>query len=234
MEHKSGCLLCGKDIIYLQTPEKSLCVFCKNNFNINERCMDGHYICDQCHRSGAMDIIEEYSLHTLSSDPLEMAITIMRHPSVRMHGPEHHFLMPAVMLTAYYNITGHRDLLPAGIKKARKRAEMVPGGFCGSHGNCGAGVGAGIFISLITEATPLSGKEWQLSNLMTSKSLLSIAMHGGPRCCKRDIYLSILEATKFVKENLETEIPVDSNIACSFYMYNKECLHKDCIFYKLN
>ena len=231
MEHKSGCLLCGKDIIYLQSPEKSKCVFCNNDFTINERCAEGHYICDTCHSSGAMDIIEEYSLHALSSDPVEMAITIMRHPSVKMHGPEHHFLMPAVMLTAYYNVIGTRELLPDKLKKARKRAEMIPGGFCGSHGNCGAGVGAGIFISLLTEATPLSGKEWQLSNLMTSKSLLAIATHGGPRCCKRDIYLSITEAIKFVKENFNIEIPTGTNISCSFYMHNKECLFHDCVYY---
>ncbi|VUT25840.1 MAG: hypothetical protein MOIL_01256 [Candidatus Methanolliviera sp. GoM_oil] len=55
------------------------------------------------------------------------------------------------------------------------------GGFCGYHGDCGAAVGTGIFISLITDATPLSKHEWKLSNLMTAKSLLSIANHGGPR-----------------------------------------------------
>ena len=234
MENKSGCLLCGKEIIYLQTPENSQCVFCKNEFIINEHCVDGHYICNKCHSSDTMDIIEKYCLHADSSDPIEMAITIMCHPSVKMHGPEHHFLMPAVMLTAFYNITNQRELLIENLKKARERAELIPGSFCGSHGNCGAGVGAGIFISLITKATPLSNKEWQLSNLMTSKSLGVIALHGGPRCCKRNIYLSIIEAAKFVKENLNIEIPITLNITCDFNIYNKECLHKNCIFYKLN
>ena len=41
---------------------------------------------------------------------------------------------------------------------------MVPGGWCGSHGACGAGVGVGIAISALTEATPLTGKTRALAN----------------------------------------------------------------------
>ena len=62
MEHKSGCLICGKEIVYLHSSEKGKCVYCNNEFDINERCEDGHYICDKCHGSVAMDIIEEYCL----------------------------------------------------------------------------------------------------------------------------------------------------------------------------
>jgi hypothetical protein len=179
-----------------------------------------------------MDIISAYCMQTLSVNPIEIANIIMKHPAVKMHGPEHHFLLPAVMLSVYYRITGNLDVLPLKLDKARKRSEMLPGGFCGSHGNCGAGVGSGIFISLITEATPLSKEEWQLSNLATAKSLYSIAMHGGPRCCKRDIYLSIIETSMFVNEKFNTAIPIDNNISCEFYKFNKECLFKDCVFYK--
>ncbi|MCX6230521.1 MAG: DUF5714 domain-containing protein [Bacteroidetes bacterium] len=232
MEHKSGCLICGNEIVYLQSNEISKCVYCNNEFNINERCEDGHYICDKCHSSGAMDIISAYCLQTASINPVEIANIIMKHPAVKMHGPEHHFLLPAVMLSVYYRITGNTEVLPLKLEKARKRSEMIPGGFCGSHGNCGAAVGSGILMSLITEATPLSKNEWQLSNMATAKSLYSIAMHGGPRCCKRDIYLSIIETTQFVNENFKTAIPVDTVISCEFYKFNKECLFKECVFYK--
>jgi hypothetical protein len=232
MEHKSGCLICGMEIVYLQSAEKGKCVYCNNESDINERCEDGHYICDKCHSSGAMDIIEKYCLQAESLNPVEIANTIMAHPSVKMHGPEHHFLLPAVMLSVYYRITNNKNALAAKLITARKRSEMIPGGFCGSHGNCGAGVGSGIFISLITEATPLSKDAWQLSNMATAKSLYAIAMHGGPRCCKRDVYLSILETSAFIKEKFNIDIPVTANINCKFSHFNKECLYKDCIFYK--
>jgi len=232
MEHKSGCLICGKEIVYLHSSEKGKCVYCNNEFDVNERCEEGHYICNKCHGSGAMDIIEEYCLKTSSVDPIEIANIIMSHPSVKMHGNEHHFLLPAVMLTVYYNLTNNTEALVLQLKKAKKRSEMVPGGFCGTHGNCGAGVGSGIFISLITEATPLSKNEWQLSNLATAKSLYSIAMHGGPRCCKRDVYLSIIETSKLLDEQFNISIPLNNTISCNFSSYNKECLYKNCIFYK--
>ena len=234
MEHKNGCLICGEDIVYLQIIENGNCVYCNKNFNISERCVNGHYICDACHSSGALDIIEDYCLQTTITDPLEIANHLMRHPSVKMHGPEHHFLLPAVLLTVYYRITGNIPLLPKKLIKARKRAEMVPGGFCGTHGNCGAGVGSGIFISLITESTPLSEKEWQLSNKATAEALTSIATHGGPRCCKRDIYLSIIESVNFVEKEFKVKIPLNKKIYCGFSAWNKECLLTKCLFYKNN
>jgi hypothetical protein len=109
MEHKSGCLLCGKEIVYLKNMEKRNCVYCNNEFEINERCEDGHYICNKCHSSGAIDIIEDYCLKSTSVNPVEIANIIMSHPSVKMHGPEHHFLLPAVMLTVFYNITNKKE-----------------------------------------------------------------------------------------------------------------------------
>jgi hypothetical protein len=232
MEHKSGCLVCGKELVYLKESESGNCIYCNKEFNISVRCTHGHFICDKCHSSCAMDIIEEYCQNTMALNPIDMANTIMQHPSVKMHGPEHHFLVPAVLLAAYYNLNDSHNILADKLQKARKRAEKVPGGFCGTHGNCGAGVGSGIFISLITEATPLSTKEWQLSNMMTAKSLMSIAECGGPRCCKRDTYLSLTEAVKFLKEQMDSVIPLDTNIKCNFSEFNNECLKEVCPFYK--
>jgi hypothetical protein len=53
----------------------------------------------------------------------------MRHPSVAMHGPEHHFLVSAVLLAAYDNQHGLENRA-VKIQQARKRAEGVRGGSC--------------------------------------------------------------------------------------------------------
>jgi hypothetical protein len=87
---------------------------------------------------------------------------------------------------------------------------------------------------VILGATPLSEKKWQLSNLMTSKSLFSVAMNGGPRCCKRDTFLSIQEAVSFVSQKLNVKIPISGNIECQFYYRNKQCLKSDCNYYPGN
>jgi len=158
MNHKSGCLICGKDLVYLTSTEILNCSYCGESFQADVHCTDSHYVCDKCHSLTALDLIEQFTVNSRGEDPIELAIALMRHPGVRMHGPEHHFLVPAVLLCAYYNPV-ERYSMRKKIRQARIRAEKIMGGFCGSHGDCGAAVGTGIFISLITEATPLSKEE---------------------------------------------------------------------------
>jgi Family of unknown function (DUF5714) len=230
MEYKSGCLVCGAELVYLHQNESRSCFYCGQVQETSAYCANGHYVCDRCHSLGANDLIEQFCTHTQQTDPLEMAVTLMKNPAVKMHGPEHHFLVPAVLLAAFYNQQG-ADEKAGKIKQARKRAEDVKGGFCGFCGDCGAAVGTGIFISLVTGATPLSRREWQLSNRMTAESLMSISDYGGPRCCKRDSYLAILSAGSFLKHNLNTILEMDESIQCEFSPLNKECLQGECPFY---
>lgn len=162
---------------------------------------------------------------------MELALTLMRNPRIKMHGPEHHFLVPAVLLAAYYNSKKEYGEKATKIRMAKKRASQILGGFCGFYGNCGAAVGTGIFVSLVTGATPLSVAEWKLANLVTAKSLLTIAEHGGPRCCKRTTFLAILEAADFAKENLGVDFKINKELKCEFYPLNKECLRQNCPFH---
>jgi hypothetical protein len=178
-----------------------------------------------------LDLIERFCTTGDICDPIESAIILMNHPEIKMHGPEHHFLVPAVLLAAYYNAVGNQDKKAEQIRKARQRSEHVPGGFCGFYGDCGAAVGTGIFMSVLTGSTPLSKNEWRLSNLVCAKSLLTIALHGGPRCCKRNSFLALLEAVGFIKEHLGVTIPVAGEPRCSFSKLNKECLAGECPFH---
>lgn len=68
---------------------------------------------------------------------------------------------------------------------------------------------------------------------MTAKSLDAIGSVGGPRCCKRDSYLSILSAIDFVKEHFGVEME-KSEIVCEFSAKNNQCLGKRCPFSKAN
>jgi hypothetical protein len=140
-------------------------------------------------------------------------------------------LVPAVLLTAYYNVTGDDGNKEKKLRQARKRGENVLGGFCGFYGACGAGVGTGIFVSLLTDSTPLSEDGWRLSNLMTAQSLEEIACHGGPRCCKRDTFLALQSAQAFLEENFDVSLPISEPIMCTFSDMNKQCLEGACPFY---
>lgn len=232
MQEKTGCLVCGRDLVYLDTPEEIACASCGRRTAASVRCPRGHFICDDCHRLPAEEFILKACLAADIPDPLELALFLMRHPSVKMHGPEHHFLVPAVLLTCYSLVAGEREKIPDRLRKARDRAREVKGGFCGFLGDCGAAVGTGIFVSVLSGATPLSRVEWRLANLMTSRSLHDIALAGGPRCCKRNAYLAILAAVAFVREEWRLDLPVRENLACEFSDLNRECLGLECRFFR--
>ncbi len=230
MRHSSGCLICGKPLVYSSQAMEQTCAYCGRGFKSEARCEAGHFVCDACHGADADDLIEQFCLRADSRNPVEMAVTLMSHPSVAMHGPEHHFLVPAVLLAAYHQVEPDGDL-GVKLKQARKRAEGVRGGSCGFCGNCGAAVGTGIFISLVTGATPVSKLGWQLSNRMTAQSLLAVAEHGGPRCCKRDTFLALQSAQSFLENNFDLTLEMPAAVRCDFSPLNKECLKADCPFY---
>jgi hypothetical protein len=231
MEHTVGCLICGRDLLYTEKPRDLACAVCGEVQSTMAACEVGHFVCDRCHSLEALDLIEQFCITTALEDPHAIACILMRYPAVRMHGPEHHFLVPASLIAAYCNHQGEPGRKGALLKQARARAGMVRGGSCGTHGTCGAAVGTGIFVSLITGSTPLKKQEWSLANQMTARSLMAIARHGGPRCCKRDSWLAISAAVTFLSERFGVTLPVEEAARCEFSDINRECLLEACPFY---
>jgi hypothetical protein len=232
VDHKTGCLVCGKQLSYMESASSAGCAYRGAVRQTNATCIDGHYVCDSCHSASAKDLIERYCINTSSTDPIAQALLLMKNPAVKMHGPEHHFVVPAVLLASYFNQKG----LPAeekanSIREARRRSEDVKGGFRGFHGACGAAIGTGIFVSIMTKATPLSAVEWRLSNRMTAESLGKIAEHDGPRCCKRNLFLSIVNAVGFLAREFGVETSTNRRPICTFGARNKECHHESCPFF---
>lgn len=228
-EHVNDCLVCGKPLQYFDKPVEKECFFCHKNFMTQAACEDGHYVCDACHSHQGIKAIRGYCETAVSKDPIAMAFDIMKTPYIYMHGPEHHVLVGAVLLTAYANSGGMIDV-PTALDKMILRGRQVPGGACGFWGACGAAVSAGMYISIVTEATPLSADSWALANSMTSEALAAIAKVGGPRCCKRDSFLAIQAAVDFTARHLGVTMTVPEKIICEFSRFNHECIGRRCPF----
>ena len=224
---KEECLICKAPLEYLERDESMECVFCHKKENSKTRCINRHYVCNDCHTKG-IDAVIGLCMHEMSRNPAEILEKMMALPFCHMHGPEHHVMVGAALLTAYRNAGGEIDLLPA-LKEMVSRGRNIPGGACGFWGACGAGISSGMFVSIISGSTPLAEKPFALSHRMTAKSLAAIGEIGGPRCCKRDSYLSVLAAVDFVKENfgIGMEKPV---IICSHSAQNNQCIGKRCPF----
>lgn len=225
------CLICKAPLKYLEADELMECVFCRKKEYSKTICVNGHYVCDECHTKGLYDIFS-LCLNTQSQNPFEILEKMMSMDFCHMHGPEHHIMVGASLLTAYKNTGGKLDLENA-LEEMFRRGKAVPGGACGFWGACGAGISTGMYISIVTGSTPLAGKAWGLSNQMTAKALDSIGRNGGPRCCKRDSYLAVAAAIEFTKENLAVEMETHA-IVCSHSYKNNQCIKARCPFYKEN
>lgn len=225
------CIICKAPLMYLETDELMECNLCHNKEMSKTRCVNGHYVCNSCHTRG-MDSIIAICLASNSKNPIEILRELMAQPFCHMHGPEHHVMVGSALLTAYKNSGGDIDL-ERSLIEMQNRGKQVPGGACGFWGACGAGISAGMFISIITKSTPLANEAWGLSNKMTSRALDRIGEVGGPRCCKRDSYLSILAAIEFVRENLGIEME-SSDIICTHSGMNNQCIGGRCPFGTLN
>ncbi|PLX16483.1 MAG: SAM-dependent methyltransferase [Salinivirgaceae bacterium] len=229
--HRSGCAVCGEPLEYRTTFNTFQCYYCDKEFQSEVSCHEGHYVCDDCHRIDANDFITSSCLKYTDTNPIELANQIMAEPIISIHGPEHHYLVPAVLITCYRNHIGESHLVRADLTTLRQKMVKIPGNICGTHGGCGAVLGLGAFVSHVTSTTTLSTKSWAHVHAVTGAGLLHVSKYGGPRCCKRDTYISLLEGITWLREYKEIELKKSETIYCEFSGKNKECLHKGCLFH---
>mgnify|MGYP000639361451 CR=1 FL=1 len=223
------CIVCKAPLIYLEQDEWMECELCHKKELSKTRCQNGHYVCNDCHTKG-LDTILSLCIDETSRNPIEIVRKMMDAPFCHMHGPEHHVMVGAALLTAYHNAGGKVELWKA-LPEMYHRGKEVPGGSFGFWGSCGAGSITGMYLSIVTKSTPLAEKEWGLSNQMTARALQKIGEAGGPRCCKRDSYLSITEAVRFTEEKLGVHMEI-KEFSCTRSDRNNQCIQKACPFYK--
>ena len=137
----------------------------------------------------------------------------------------------AALLTAYYNAGGKMEL-QTSLHELMKRGLQMPGATCGMWGVCGAVSSMGAALSIIDGTGPLSlDSSWGKHMEFTSKALCSLSQVGGPRCCKRDAFLSFQKAIEYINENYNVELE-SSRIECCFSEKNEQCIKERCPFYK--
>ena len=169
-------------------------------------------------------------MQSSSRDPVAMMQEMMEDPYIHMHGPEHHVMVGAALLCAYRNSGGEIELEEA-LGKMKERGAKYPGGSCGYWGCCGAAVSAGMFLSIATGTTPLSGESWGLSNQMTAEALSDIGRIGGPRCCKRNAFTAAKAAVRFAQEHLGVVMELPAAIRCTHSPQNRQCLKTHCPYF---
>ena len=228
-QHDAGCLLCGSPLVYAPRATERTCLLCGETRLSACVCEKGHYVCDRCHAAGLEAEFIPLLLRSPEKDPQKLLEEVFALPGVHMHGPEHHAIVPCVLLAAYRNCGGELELSSA-LAEALKRGRQVPGGVCGYWGVCGAAAGAGIYFSILTRSTPLAGEVWDLPLRLSSRCLSAVAEAGGPRCCKRTARIAVREAAAFTRERLGLTMP-ETQLVCGYMGKNRECIGDRCPYY---
>lgn len=177
----------------------------------------------------AYETIRSVCLSANTTDPIALLLEIADSPAIRMHGPEHHVLDGACFLTAMHNAGMDFDLA-AALDELIVRGKKMPGATCGQWGMCGSASSIGAAMSILCDTGPLSSDAAYQNHLrFVSRALAAIAEVGGPRCCKRNAFLSLTTAIDFVKEIYGIVLP-QHPISCCFQELNKQCIHARCPF----
>jgi hypothetical protein len=181
--------------------------------------------------ASAEDLIRKTCEASNETDPMQIALLLMKHPAIPLHGSENHLVTAYSLLTALRNSAEVRVGKPE-FHKANQRVKRASHGICGSWGVCGCAIAAGAVFSIITGATYLSDKERSLALRVASKILEEMAQIGGPRCCKMATYLAIKVAVEFFARELSIPIQTSTNPKpCIFSKSNTECLKGRCPYY---
>ncbi len=175
-------------------------------------------------------LIKEECLKAQGTNPIEIVKSVMHKDFISMHGPEHHLLDGAAFLAAYKNAGGDINLEEA-IDALAKRSAAMPGAICGYWGICGSSASLGAALSVIHHTGPLSSDEYYKDHMeFTSRVLSKMAKIGGPRCCKRNAFISITTAVDFVKEKYGIQMEMKP-FKCEFSPKNPQCIKQRCPFY---
>lgn len=228
--HRNGCLICGEDLEYLPVTEDQKCVKCGLVTSANSICRNDHFVCDQCHIQDPLAIIKEICFDSRETDMIKLADHIRGKETFPMHGPEHHILVPAVILTCYRNLGG--KVTEEQISQAIERGSQIPGGACGFMGICGAASGAGIGFSILLESSPLTPRPRQKVQQLVAEILTEIAGHKAARCCQRECYKTLFKVAEISKDLLPLPLKVEAEPVCSQFHHNSECIRKSCPYYK--
>lgn len=227
--HRQGCMACGAALDYSDEERELPCEFCGSQFESSVLCENGHFICDTCHSASALEVIERICLRSDETDLISLLQKIRRHDAIPFHGPEHHALVPGVILSTYRNLGG--ELSDAQIRSGIRRGAKVPGGACGFMGACGAAVGVGIAFSVILGANPLTPAPRQTAQMATSAVLAETSKLEAARCCQRECFVALETAVELSRTLLPVTLRADATIACEQVDLNDECLGPVCPLY---
>ena len=175
--------------------------------------------------------IIDFCVQETSRDPMEVFGNAAKQDFVRMHGPEHHVLDGACLLTAFHNAGGNLPDLSQALQRLMAEGLRMPGAVCGLWGVCGAVMSVGAALAIIDGTGPLSTDgSWGSHMQYTSTVLARLAEIGGPRCCKRDAFVALQTACDYAEKRYGVHLG-GHPVKCAYSPFNPQCLGNRCPYH---
>lgn len=228
MEARQNCDVCNVPLETAKSPVTLTCTFCGKQFESASFCPNGHHVCPDCREFSVPQVLEKVISSSISPCPSEILEKVMAHPKLAMHGPDHHYVFPIVIIAAAKN-AGYAVPVEA-VQQAMQRGLQVPGGWCGFCGVCGGAVGVGIATGALVMSTPLNGKKRTLVMAATREATARME-DNAPRCCKKAGRIAMEAAVDFLNEKIGTKLVKGPRPVCTYSARNKECIKKACPYY---
>jgi ubiquinone/menaquinone biosynthesis C-methylase UbiE len=224
------CRVCGSPLTYLENDREKKCAFCGIVKMANAVCEKDHFVCDACHGENAVNIVRQICMNTDETDMINLLNIIRNHPAIPLHGPEHHFIVPGVIVATYRNLG--ETVTEEDIITAIDRGKTIPGGVCAFWGGCGAALGAGAAFAVLLKGNPVKAPERKIVQKITNAISSEINQVEAARCCQRETWTALKTAAALSKKYLPVCLKADGKTHCAQQSKNKECIGKGCPYIK--
>lgn len=176
------------------------------------------------------ELILNECINHKEKNPVEIFNSVASKEFVRIHGPEHHILDGACILTAFYNAGGKINL-EEGLKWMIEQGSRMPGASCANWGICLSSASIGAALSFIDKTNPLSSDgSWGNHMECTSQAIARTGIINGPRCCKRDGYIALDTAIDYINCHYDVKLE-KTEIKCGFSKKNQQCIGNKCPYH---
>lgn len=176
-------------------------------------------------------LIKAHLKEETSKNPITIVKSLMHSDFINIHGPEHHFLDGASFMKALHNAGMEFDFEKA-LDLLAERTIKMPGAMCGYWGICGSIASIGAVLAVLDGTGPLSSDDTYKDHMAFTSSIINyMSKIGGPRCCKRNAFISIKNGVNYAREHYHVELELDEPIKCELSFWNKQCISSRCPFH---
>ncbi|AEJ19051.1 DUF5714 domain-containing protein [Gracilinema caldarium] len=225
------CLVCGAKLEHRDESIIVMCSKCGKKERTCIVCEKEHYLCNACATETVMAKIFQKIPEIDCQNPCDIGEKLLIECGYAGNSP--HFVVAIAFLLALKNLS---FVTLEDVFEGMMRASQIPGGWCGYYGSCGAAVGLGVAVSILTKATPMTDKSRSMANEATAEGLKIVASQGGPRCCIGSVR-GVLEAgVKYIKEALGIDFPTRriEIKKCWASRLQPDCKKERCLFWEKN